>query len=108
MLSDKAAEKAQSGLVITVGPGKQHRETDATLPVPVAVGEMALWGRYDGARLKYNNAEHTLLKDTDLALAWSGGELSMQANPRPLGDKVLIKVTQIAGQTASGAITPFE
>ena len=98
------AEKPQQGTVVAVGPGREHKETGALMPVAAAVGDRVLWGRYDGAGLKYQKEEHTLLRDSDLALIWDGSsrDPSLDANLRVRPGFLLLKVMRKAGTTSSG------
>ncbi|KAJ1458561.1 chaperonin 10-like protein [Pelagophyceae sp. CCMP2097] len=103
VLSDKAKEKAQSGTVVSCGPGKAHKESAVLMDLGVAAGERVLWGRYDGAKLKYDGKDHTLLKDTDLACAWPAGEISGET-VRALKGNILVKISLTRGQSAGGIL----
>lgn len=103
VLSSK--EKSQSGKVVAVGPGREHKETGATLPIQIKEGERVLWGRYDGAEVKYCGKPHTLLRDTDVALVWDGDTQSpTEDTARVVHGNVLLKVLRKPGETASGLV----
>ncbi|KAJ8607803.1 hypothetical protein CTAYLR_009883 [Chrysophaeum taylorii] len=95
-------EKAQSGTIVSVGPGKGHKETGVKLPIAVKEGEHVLWGRYNGAELKYCGKAHTLLRDDDIALVWDGDLTA--ATARVVHGNVLLKVIRQPGETASGLV----
>ena len=61
-----------------------------------------MWGRYSGANVRYDNKDHTLLKDRDVSMVWTG-DLAADS-VRPIGSNVLVKVSENAGATASGLL----
>lgn len=97
-------EKAPTGTVVAVGPGKDHKETGTTLPVSATQGEKVLWGRYDGAEFKYCGDDHTLLRETDINLVWSGGDDPELETVRMPPGKLLLKVLKKPGTTSTGII----
>lgn len=103
-LSDKAKEKASSGIVVSVGPGRMDKESGVCVEMPISTGENVLWGRTDGSRVRYCNAEHTMLRDVEISLAWPGDEELAVENVKPLRGNILIKVSDNAGKTASGIL----
>ena len=61
-----------------------------------------MWGRYSGANVRYDNKDHTLLKDRDVTMLWRG-DMSPES-VRPIGSNILIKVDETKGETASGLL----
>lgn len=97
-----ASEPASTGEVVSAGPGREDPESGVLLPVQCAVGDRVMWGRYSGANVRYDNADHTLLKDRDVSMVWTGDLAADSA--RPIGSNVLVKVSENAGATASGLL----
>lgn len=100
MISAKAQEPPKVGTVRARGPGREHPESGAAMPVEAEIGERVMWGRYAGATVKYDGKEHTLLKDRDVIMAWTGDLTAETA--RPIGGNVLLKVSGSRGQTEAG------
>lgn len=94
------AEKATSGTVVTVGPGKEDKETGVVLPVPVTPGQHVMWGRYEGAELTYCGKKHTLIRDVDIAVVWDDDF----AQSHVIGGKVLLKALKPPAELQSGLI----
>jgi chaperonin GroES len=65
-IPDNAAEKADQGTVLAVGPGK--RENGELIPVDVAVGDRVLFGKTAGQTVKVND-EEVLILDEEQILA---------------------------------------
>ena len=65
-IPDNAAEKADQGTVLAVGPGK--RENGEVIPVDVAVGDRVLFGKTAGQTVKVND-EEVLILDEEQILA---------------------------------------
>merc|ERR1740121_2375485 len=61
-----------------------------------------MWGRYSGADVDYCGGGHTLLKDRDVTMSWSG-ELTPET-ARPIGGNLLIRITENTGETAGGLL----
>ena len=51
-------------------------------------------------RRRYNREAHTLLRDGDVQMSWTG-ELTTDS-ARPIGGNLLIKIVEVTGATASG------
>lgn len=65
-IPDNAAEKADQGTVLAVGPGK--RENGELIPVDLAVGDRVLFGKTAGQTVKVND-EEVLILDEEQILA---------------------------------------
>ena len=48
VIPDAAAEKADQGTVLAVGPGKRNKETSELIALDVAVGDRVLFGKFSG------------------------------------------------------------
>ena len=64
-IPDSAAEKADQGTVLAVGPGKR---TDAGVlfPAGVAEGDRILFGKFSGQSVKIDGEELLILKEEEI------------------------------------------
>ena len=60
LLADSAKEKPQEGEVLAVGPGKVL-ESGAIAPVPVKVGDIVLFAKYNGTQIKHEGETYIVL-----------------------------------------------
>ena len=65
VIPDQAAEKPEQGEVLAVGPGRRLVNGQRQ-PVPVAVGERVLFGKYAGQALKHDGEEYLVLREADV------------------------------------------
>ena len=77
VLPDQAKEKPSEGTVVSAGPGKLDPTTNVLIPMPVEAGSRVLYGKFDGAKVNYNGVEHTLIRDEDILLTYTGEELTL-------------------------------
>jgi chaperonin GroES len=73
---------------MATGPGRVHPETGVQLACAVKTGDGVIYGKYDGTEMKYNDANHQLIKDDDVLLMYSGPEPTY-ANCEPVKDQVI-------------------
>ena len=105
-LPDQAKEKPSAGSVIAAGPGRSHPDTGTLMPMPIAEGEKVLYGKFDGTPIKYCGEDHQLIRDDDVLLAWSEGDMTLE-NVRCISDRILISVSKVEDTTVSGlALAP--
>jgi chaperonin GroES len=65
VIPDAAAEKADQGTVLAVGPGK--RKDDGTyMGIDVAEGNTVLFGKFSGQTVKVDGEEVLVLKEDDI------------------------------------------
>lgn len=64
-IPDNAAEKADQGTVVAVGPGKRD-DTGTVNPVDVAVGQTVMFGKLSGQTVKVDGEELLILKEDDI------------------------------------------
>jgi len=102
-IPDNAKEKPTEGKVVAVGGGRVHPETALNLDMAVALGDSVIYGKYDGSELKYNDANHQLIKDDDVLLKYTGDEATIE-NVQCVKDQVLIKLPAKEESNASGII----
>jgi chaperonin GroES len=51
VLPDQAKEKPTEGVIVAVGPGRVHPDTNVLIQMPVAVGDRVLYGKFDGSKV---------------------------------------------------------
>jgi len=102
-LTGTAKIKKTEGTVISVGPGKTHQESGLLFPMPVVEGEGVVYGKYDGTELDYEGEKHTLIRDDDILVKFSGDNLTLETAD-VVSDSVLVKVEDTEEETASGLV----
>lgn len=102
-IPDNAKERPTEGLVVAAGPGRVHPETGVQLTIAVNAGEHVIYGKYDGTEMKYNDANHQLIKDDDVLLKYSGEELLFDTC-EPVKDQVLIRLPSKEASNSAGII----
>lgn len=60
IIPDTAKEKPQRGTVVAVGNGKK----DHTMTVKV--GDMVLYGKFDGTELKFDGKDYLIMREDDI------------------------------------------
>jgi chaperonin GroES len=103
LLSGKAKIVKTEGQVVSVGPGKTHPDSGKVMEVPVAPGDSVVYGKYDGTEIDYDGAPHTLIRDDDILVKFSGGELSMDTVD-VVRDYVLVKINTKEEETTGGIL----
>jgi chaperonin GroES len=103
LLSGKAKIKKTEGTVISVGPGKTHQESGIVFDMPVAPGEGVVYGKYDGTEVDYNGDRHTLIRDDDILVKFSGDKLTLD-NVDVVRDTVLVSVNTKEEETSGGIL----
>ena len=102
-IPDNAKERPTEGLVVAAGPGRIHSETGVKMTIAVNAGEHVIYGKYDGTEMKYNDANHQLIKDDDVLLKYSGEELKFDTC-EPVKDQVLIRLPAKESANSAGII----
>jgi chaperonin GroES len=72
-IPDNAAEKADQGQVLAVGPGKRT-EAGEVIALDVAVGDQVLFGKFSGQTVKVEGEELLILKEDDILGVIGKGE----------------------------------
>lgn len=104
ILSAKAKVPKTEGKVISVGPGRTHQESGILFPMPVDEGDCVVYGKYDGTELNYDGAKHTLIRDTDILVKYTGNKFLLE-NVEMTADSVLVKVNRSGEEeTTSGLL----
>ena len=102
-IPDNAKERPTEGIVMAAGPGRVHPETGLQLECAVSAGESVIYGKYDGTEMKYNEANHQLIKDDDVLLKYTGNDLTF-LNCEPVKDQVMIRLAGKESASAAGII----
>jgi len=103
ILTGTAKIEKTEGVVVSAGPGKTHQESGVTITMPVVKGEKVVYGQYDGTELEYNGEMHTLIRDDDILLKYSGDELTIDGAD-VIRDNVLVFVETKEEETAGGLL----
>ncbi len=65
VLPDSAQDKPQTGVVISVGPGKVSDE-GKVIAMNVKEGDVVIYAKYGGTELKVNNDELLIVRESDI------------------------------------------
>lgn len=103
LLSGKAKIKKTEGQVVSVGPGKTHPDSGKVFEMPVVAGECVVYGKYDGTEIDYDGKPHTLIRDDDILVKFSGDELTLDS-VGVIADNVLVKVNRKDEETTGGIL----
>mmetsp|Transcript_41634 Transcript_41634/g.114841 ORF Transcript_41634/g.114841 Transcript_41634/m.114841 type:complete len:266 (-) Transcript_41634:109-906(-) len=97
-------DKPKAGEVVAVGPGEADAESGATKPVFVAPGAKVLYSKYAGSEtLQSGGIEHTLIKEDDVLVSYSGDEPSLGTLQMPRG-RALVRLLEGTAETDSGIL----
>lgn len=73
VIPDNAAEKADQGTVLAVGPGKRNNNGDI-VALDVQVNDRVLFGKFSGQTVKVDGNELLILKEEDILAIINKGE----------------------------------
>lgn len=79
LLTGKAKISKTEGTVMATGPGKTHPDTGALFEMPVNEGDKVVYGEFDGTELDIDGERHTLIRDDDVLVKFSGDSLTMDS-----------------------------
>lgn len=65
VLPDNAQEKPQRGRVVAAGPGRLSKKGER-LPMPVAVGDTVIYGKFSGSNIDMNGEEYKVLRADEI------------------------------------------
>jgi len=65
VLPDNAQEKPQRGEVVAAGPGRLSKKGER-LPMPVAVGDSVIYGKFSGNNLEIEGEEYKVLRADEI------------------------------------------
>ena len=96
-----STEKPSEGTVVLAGPGTTHPETGKMIPNPCKEGDLVLLSEYVGEKVDYCGDKHSFVSASEVLGIFEGGA-PVVGNFKPLQDRVLVKLTESATETASG------
>ena len=73
------------------------------MKVFVEAGEKVIYGQYDGTEIDYQGSKHTLIRDSDVLVKYTGEALTTD-NAQTINDKMLVKVESNEQETAGGLL----
>lgn len=103
LLTGKAKVVKSEGSVVAVGPGKTHPETGAVFDMPVSAGESVVYGKYDGTEIDIDGTKHTLIRDDDVLVKFTGESLTLES-AEVVRDAVLVYVETKEASTEGGIL----
>jgi len=65
-IPDGAAEKADQGTALAIGPGKRHPVTGELIPVSVSINDKVLFGKTAGQTVKIDGEELLILREEEI------------------------------------------
>lgn len=71
--------------------------------MPVVEGEGVLYGKYDGTEVEYNGNKHTLIRDDDILVKYTGDELNLESAD-VIRDNVLVSVSEEEEAATAGGL----
>jgi chaperonin GroES len=103
LLTGKAKIVKTEGKVISVGPGRTHPDSGLVFEMPVAPGDGVVYGKYDGTEVDIDGDKHTLIRDDDILVKYSGDELTLESID-VIRDSVLVFVDKSEEETEGGIL----
>lgn len=103
LFSNSAKVKKTQGKVVSVGPGKVHPDSGIPFPMPVSEGDNVIYGQYDGTEVSIDGVTHSLIRDDDILVKYTGDELTTDS-VSAVNEGVLVFVETKETATSSGLI----
>ena len=103
LLAGKAKIEKTEGLVVSVGPGKTHVDSGILIEMPVSNGDRVVYGKYDGTEIDLSGEKHTLIRDDDILVKFSGDQLTLDTVD-VTADNVLVQVDLKERATEGGIL----
>jgi chaperonin GroES len=91
------------GKVISVGPGKLHPDSGIPFPMPVEEGDGVVYGKYDGTEVTIDGETHSLIRDSDILVKFTGGSLTVDS-VEAVNDGILVYVETREQEETSGGL----
>ena len=99
----KAKIVKTEGLVVDVGPGKQHADSGILFPMPVEKGDNVIYGKYDGTEVSIDGETHSLIRDDDILVKFNGDALT-EESVEVVNDGILVFVETKQMETSGGLL----
>jgi chaperonin GroES len=103
LLTGKAKIVKTEGRVVSVGPGRTHQDSGVVFPMPVQAGEGVVYGKYDGTEIQLDGEKHTLIRDDDILVKFTGDKLTLESVD-VVRDNVLVYVEKKDVETEGGIL----
>jgi len=103
IMPDKAKERPNDGLALSVGPGRYHPETGVLMPTVTKAGDHVMYGKYMGTNIKYNDEDHVLVREDEVLLRYTS-DIVKKDTVEPIGDKVLVEITKEEKVSSTGIV----
>jgi chaperonin GroES len=103
LISKSASVKKTEGSVVSTGPGKAHPDSGILFPMPVSEGDGVIYGKYDGTEITLDGVSHSLIRDDNILVKYSGDTLSLDS-VEAVSDGVVVFVETRETETSSGLI----
>ena len=100
---EKGQERPTEGEVVAMGRGRKHQESGKEIPMPCAVGDKVLYGKYSGTSIVYDGKSHQFVRDEDVMFVYSGDKATPET-VKMIGDQILVEVNERENQTAGGLL----
>jgi len=103
LLTGKAKIVKTEGTVVALGPGRTHQDSGVVFDMPVAVGDGVVYGKYDGTEIDLGGAKHTLIRDDDILVKFTGDKLTVDSVD-VVRDNVLVYAEKKEVETEGGIL----
>ena len=103
LLTGKAKIQKTEGSVQAVGPGRTHPDSGIVFDMPVSEGEGVVYGKFDGTELDIDGSKHTLIRDDDILVKFTGQELTL-GTVDVIRDCVLVRADENEQETEGGDV----
>ena len=103
LLTGKAKIQKTEGTVRAVGPGRTHADSGIVFDMPIVEGEGVVYGKYDGTELDIDGEKHTLIRDDDILVKFTGDALTLDSVD-VIRDNVLVRVDKNEQETEGGIL----
>lgn len=103
LLTGRAKIVKTEGTVVAVGPGRTHQDSGKIFDMPVSPGDGVVYGKFDGTELNLDGTKHTLIRDDDILVKFTGGSLT-EDSVEVVREYVLVKVEKKETETDGGIL----
>uniref|UniRef100_A0A7S0J0F3 20 kDa chaperonin, chloroplastic n=1 Tax=Calcidiscus leptoporus TaxID=127549 RepID=A0A7S0J0F3_9EUKA len=100
-VASEESSKPREGVVVAAGPGRTHPETGKLMANCVQEGDYVLLADFTGEKVEYCGESHMFINADEILGVFDGGVPKAEAF-KPMRDRALVEVAEIATETASG------
>ena len=99
---DTIKDRAQTGVVVAVGPGYFDSQKGTFLPLSLKVGDCVFAKEFDGTKTIFENHKFFVFSEKEIV-----GKMTMDTFPiQPLGDRVFVEKDDASVDKATGFYMP--